>query len=132
VRAFPEYHIVDAASARYAVSIRVPMRFVVESPLLDRQDAEQASGRLSALSRECGCSTGARFLALSTFFCAACICLSFRVVWMHPISSVSLAVLACFLSAGIGKTVGISRARNELRVRLLSICQQLESQKEPI
>lgn len=132
VHAFPEYHIVDAASARYALSIRVPMQFVVDSRLLDSHDAVQASERLSALSRECGCSSGARFLALSTFLCAGCMCLTLGLVWMHPITSFSLAVLACFLSAGIGKALGISRARKELRARLVSLCQQLESQEASI
>jgi hypothetical protein len=51
---------------------------------------------------------------------------------MHPISALSLAALTCFLGAGIGKALGISRAKKELRVRLVSICQQLEAQKEPV
>ena len=124
-----QYRIVDTASARYALSIRVPTQFIVETEVLDRGRAECAGRELTRLSQECGCDLGARFLMISIFVCVVAALFLWKALWSRPFVSLAAASLACFLSAGIGKTIGIIQAKRELRARLFSLCGQLESQE---
>ena len=80
-----EYRIVDAASARYASSIRVRMRFFVETETLDAEAARQLGRELTRLSQECGCNNGARFLMISIFAWAVAAIILWKSWWPHPI-----------------------------------------------
>jgi hypothetical protein len=132
VRLPREYLIADAASARYALSMRARTRFVLESPSLDREKAGRIGGELSRLAQDCGCELGARFLMTSILLCAAGSLVMFSVLRPHPLRWLALAALACFLSAGIGKAIGILKAKRELHARLFSLCDQFERQEAMI
>jgi hypothetical protein len=124
-----EYRIVDAASARYASSIRVRTRFVVDTAALDIEVPGRTSSELSRLSQECGCDMGARFLMISILVCSVASVVFWKAWWTHPILFLVALLLACFLSAGIGKAIGIHQAKRELRARLLSLYEHLERQE---
>jgi hypothetical protein len=124
-----EYRIVDAASARYALSLRIKTRFIVESETLSHEEAERVGRDLSGLSQACGCDLGARFLMISICACSILLLAMWRPAWAHPIYFLSAAALACFLAAGIGKAIGIFQAKRELRAQLLQLCGQFERQE---
>jgi hypothetical protein len=107
-------------------------RFVVESPSLDRDQSERMSSELSRLSQECGCDVGARFLMISIFAWVIGALPLWSTFRARPIFSLTVASLASFLSAGVGKAIGIRRAKRELRATLLSLCSQLENQEAMI
>ncbi len=121
VPAHREYRIGDAASARAAASIRAGAQFLVTSDTMEPAAACELGGKLTRLSQECGCEAGARFLMVSILASALGMILFRQAWWRHPILWLAAAVVACFLVAGLGKAIGICRARRELRAALRAL-----------
>ena len=94
----------------------------IRLPNLSESDGSMISERLNRYRSECGCSLGAKSMAVG--FVATMICLVLRygfftaaLVWRLP-----LAFLGGLLLAGIGKAIGIAIARRGFRREIRVLC----------
>jgi hypothetical protein len=99
-------------------ALRPPRALVIELPGLSTEEAHAASERILSYGRECGCSLGANCMAAAFGF--AVIWLAFRYgVWTSQfIRHLPWALLCAFAGAGLGKWLGIARARARLKKQI--------------
>jgi hypothetical protein len=95
---------------------RVPI--IIQLPELSSQDAEALSARINGYRNECGCSLGAKSMAVGFLIALALLMALYGGFTSNFLLRLPFAFLFAFVCAGAGKSIGIFLARSRLQLEL--------------
>ena len=77
---------------------------------------------------ECGCQLSAAFLVVTV--CAAVVVdiLQWPLIQQHLIAAIAAELFIAFIASGIGRFLGLARARRSLRKTLSAVSGQIDAQ----
>jgi hypothetical protein len=87
---------------------------VLDLPWVSAEVGHLAAARIVSYTRECGCSLGAKCMAVSFAVALAGFAFRYGTLTQSFFWRVPLAVLFAFAGAGLGKVYGIARAHRRL------------------
>lgn len=99
-----------------ALRVRLPRSPVaLQLPGIAPDEARAAGERIESYRNECGCDLGAKCMALGFFATLAALVLRHGIAGWTLVTAVLWAALCSVMCAGVGKAIGIARARTGLR-----------------
>lgn len=121
----PPYCATEIASLQGILSLKRGSRVVVSVPSIPSGESTKLQDQINLLLSDCGCSLGACALLLAVAACLAFDAWHWPKVATHPLRIFGIDLLACFVVAGIGKSIGLWRARKRLARLISNIERQL-------
>jgi hypothetical protein len=97
---------------------RASAPIIIDLPGLSRSEAEALAARVNGYRNECGCSLGAKCMAVGFGAMVAWLWISNGLFTMRFAWRLPLAFLFALLCAGLGKSIGIALARRRLHSEL--------------
>jgi hypothetical protein len=115
------YRIHDAASA--AAVARLPRGTVVrlDIPSIDPGVAARYEFNINKALNECGCRLSAVFLVVTVCAAAVVDVLEWSFIRQLPVTAIATELSIVFVSAGVGRIIGITVARCSLRKTLSAV-----------
>jgi hypothetical protein len=109
-----EYCVIDVASLRGVLSLRRGSKVVIALPSLAPDESRTLQEQINRLVSECGCNFSALALISAVAACALYDAEHWSILVGHALKVLAANLAACFLAAGIGKSIGLLRARWKL------------------
>jgi hypothetical protein len=118
----------DGLKNLLAVTPKQPLELRLAA--LGVQESTEWQDKLESLRRECGCSMGTVFTILGLAAYLVFLLLGGARTLHHVWTAVLAGFGVVFVSAGMGKAIGISRARNKLQKAVEQLLLVVEQKKE--
>jgi len=121
---YPLLIIRESAHLRALLSTRAilsPGSVVLELPGLSAEAARAAAERIVGYSNECGCSLSAKCMVAGFALAVAWLALRYGALTTNFLWRLPLGLLCAFAGAGIGKSIGVVRARARLKSEIAKL-----------
>jgi predicted transcriptional regulator len=109
-----EYCVTDVASLRGILSLKRGSKVVISLPSIAADESRRLQDQINRLVSECGCNFSALALIAAVAACALSDAEHWSILVGHALKILVANLAACFLAAGIGKSIGLLRARRKL------------------
>jgi predicted transcriptional regulator len=123
-----DYCVTDVASLRGILSLKRGSKVVISLPSIAADESRRLQDQINRLVSECGRNFSALALIAAVAACALYDAEHWSILVGHALKILVANLAACFLAAGIGKSIGLLRPRRKLTRIVKAIERQLSGE----